>query len=365
MTLLRRLFHLKNIYSKHTSTQILVFCIGIIIIFFISYAFIEKSEFAPVVLTLLGLISFYIIVRLILKAVIVNRYIRSYKESTLLVDVRLPMEVGNASINLEFNNIDRLRPIKVFKSSRLFLATFDFYQHTKHGKYLAKQVHYLILEAQLKRNLPHILFDSKNAKGNQFESYYLKAQKISVQGSFDDVFTTYVAQTYNIDMLSFITPEVMEALLDTSDYDVEIINDKLMLYAPLLTKEDISIFAKKGQKLAEHINDNIDTYYDNRLSGKERTVIVTPFARTLLKRPLKYLLLSVLFATISVIIIIVAMMLPIQSRSDFIFNQPAIIVYILLISNTWNAWKIIRDNKKATDDFQKTYADKPMKTTIL
>ncbi len=122
-----------------------------------------------------------------------------------------------------------MRILEEDNNSRLYYAIFNFYTQTKYGDYLSKQIYYTVFETQLIRQLPHILLDSKSAKKRQFKYIYLKSQKISVQGHFDDYFDTYAPQTYHIDSLSFITPEVMELLIDAKDCDIEIVNDRLIL----------------------------------------------------------------------------------------------------------------------------------------
>jgi hypothetical protein len=307
----------------------------------------------------------YAFIRTVLRTIIVNRFVKSHKESVLSMLVTPSQELKLSSVNIELNDADLVRPIMADDSSRMYLATFNFYRRTKSGTYLSKQAYYLVLETSLIRQLPHILFDSKSAKRNQFKSVYLKAQRISLEASFDDYFSTYTPQTYTIDTLSFISPEVMESLIEAKDYDIEILNDKLLMFAPLLDGVDRELFVLKGKALAAHINDNIDTYRDSRLSGEEKKTTVTPFARALLKSPAKQIMTVGLCAAIIVGIVLMTLVNDSLDRNTLLFNAYSITVYAILLSSAYSAWKIIRDNHRATVRFLEEYADKPIKTTIV
>ncbi|MDQ2973189.1 MAG: hypothetical protein M3Q79_01750 [bacterium] len=365
MKLLRRLFFLKTIYFKQTTIQILIFYTFAIIGLFLVYeSLIARGNSIAWIMPVVVL-TIYFIIRSIIRTVIVNKYVKGLLGAIhSSVVITPPAEVSQASINLELNTIDHLRLITAYKNGRLFLATFDFHRRTRSGTYLAKNAYYIVFEIQLKRYLPHVLFDRKNTKRSQFKTIYLKAQRVSVQSGFDDIFDTYAPQTYNIDLLSFITPEVMEALVEVKDADIEIINDKLLLYAPLLDKMELETFANKGLGLAAHINDNIDTYRDDRLLGEERQKNVLPFARTLLKSPRKNLMLVVLFGVATISIIISSIFVQI-SPTSILFNEISVIIYISLVVNVIASWKIISANNNALDLYRAGFPDKPVKNTFI
>ncbi len=367
MKLLRKLFFLQTVYSKQTPDQIIkLICILFIIWpFLFLYTQTYMPSYMPLTIIFSCVITSYILMRIVLQIVIVNRYIKVYGDSVLLTRVRPPHEVNQASINNELKKIDSLEPIAAYKNARMFLATFSFYKAEGRNIFSEKHNYYLVLEVQLKRYLPHILFDSKLAKKSQFKSIYLQAQKISIQGSFDDVFTTYVPQTYHIDTLSFITPEVMEALLAVRAYDIEIINDKLLLYAPLLDKKEMETFATQGRALAAHINDNVDTYRDDRLTGVERKTIVTPFARTLLKSPFIYLLFTGLFGSMIALIVTYSLVHIHNNGLSILVMNFSLYVYAFFIGNSVLAIKIIRENKRVIKNYQKRYTTKPIKSSVV
>jgi hypothetical protein len=81
--------------------------------------------------------------------------------------------------------------------------------------------YFSILELKLNRKLPHIFFDSAT-HGFQYKPLLDKAQRTSLEGNFDQYFTTYFPPNYHIDARSIISPEVMAAIMDAGTNDVEI-----------------------------------------------------------------------------------------------------------------------------------------------
>jgi hypothetical protein len=353
MYFVRLFFCLKNIYFKQTAIDILYlyFVIGALL-WLVVAAGINIEKIPVFVFPIIIWVYFYLLMRSTLRAWIVRQYIQQYPESLISLS---PGEIGHSSANLELNKFDHLTPISTFGKTNLFIATFDFYRQTKYGDFLAKQAYYTILELPLNRNLPHILFDSKSAKRRQFSSLYLKAQKLSVQGTFDQIFDTYVPQTYNIDSLSFVTPEVMEVLVNAKMYDIEIIDDRVLLYGPLLDEADLQPLIDRGKAIAKHLNDNIDTYRDDRLTGDARVKDVTPFARSLLQSPEKSILIALITGALIVDIVYFSIKLFPDNRKDVLLNQISIIIYLLFISHVWKAIKIVRKNKKTEDRFRILY----------
>jgi hypothetical protein len=368
MHVIRTLFGLRTIYSKQTWQQILYVYVLLAGFAWFGLAAMTSSKYAevlPYLTVLLAVIVGVAALRTTIRTLLVNQYVGQNKNSVLVIP---PAEVGAASINLELDRIDKLEPVAIYKNARLFLATFNFYTHTKYGDFLAKQVYYNVLEVQLARQLPHIIFDSKVARKRQFKSLYLSAQRISVQGPFDQIFDTYVPETYDIDSLSFVTPEVMELMVQARKYDIEIINDKLLLYAPLLSKQDLDAFADQGRAIAAELNDNINTYRDDRLTGDARKTNVTLFARSLLRSPFKHLVTTSFFGVITVGIIIASFFVSPEHRFDVLINGPAAIVYASFVSSGWQAGKIIRDNRKALEGYRVLYQTnrgKPIRSTIV
>lgn len=366
MRLVRFLLNLQTIYFKQTVPQIIIVYLIVGLLIGIAVASGQNNtDFPWYTFVPIYLVAAYLFTRTVIRTLLVNKYIRQHPESLLVVP---STDIFKTSIYLELNKIDRLKPIAADGDTKLLMAMFDFYNRTRYGDYLSKRAYYMVIEIQLRRRLPHILFDSKVAKDRQFKSLYLQAQRIGVQSYFDEIFDTYVPQTYAIDSLSFITPEVMEVLIEARLYDIEIVNDKLFLYAPLIGKEDIEIFMARGKAIAEHLNDNVDTYRDDRLKADERKTSVTLFARSLLRSPKKFLIIAGLCALIIVALFYSAAVADPQYKEQILFNQFSVLLYLFFITNCWKAGKIIRDNKDALEHYRilhHTNRGEPIKHTIM
>lgn len=369
MKFLRSFFRLRFVYFKYTAEHLLYLCAATVIIpavFVILWSTLfGDSGTTQWVAVALFLILFCMWLREIVRNFLVNRILNNLPLSPMA----LPSgDTKNLSISAELDSIDGILPVAAYDNAKLFVASFNHYRRTKNGQYLNSKTYYRVLEMPLRRRLPHILFDSKQAKGRQFKHLYLKVQRISVQGTFDLVFDTYAPRTYHIDSLSFVSPEVMEVLVDAKDYDIEIIEDKVYLYAPLLGEEATEIFVAKGQAIARHLNDNIDTYHDNRLTGDDRKATVTPFAYTLLKSPRKYQMIAGLALCVIGGILVGAIIAPGEYRLGILFNGYSLFVYLVFLINTWSAQKIKRDNKNAMERFRilhHTDRGRPLKKTVI
>lgn len=155
--------------------------------------------------------------------------------------------------------------------------TIPTYSYTKNGDYKSQEIYYGIMAVELPRALPNIFFDSKKARGKQFKSQFASRQQHSLEGDFDNYFVTYFPPTYTIDGLSVITPEVMEALEEAQEYDVEILGNRLYLYGPLLPPaEQLSDMYEKAANIKQKLLNNILTYRDQRLPssiGRQRVAL--------------------------------------------------------------------------------------------
>ncbi|MBP7807051.1 hypothetical protein KA047_01000 [Candidatus Saccharibacteria bacterium] len=135
------------------------------------------------------------------------------------------------------------------------------YQHVHYA-----DVFYSVMSTDLGRVLPNVFFDSLVARGRQFRLQFANTQRHSLEGDFDKHFATYFPESYTIDSMSFISPEVMWALRDASDYDIEIINDRLYLYGPLWSlPEQLAEMEKHILEIKAQIIKNVKTYRDERL----------------------------------------------------------------------------------------------------
>ncbi|MYB39848.1 hypothetical protein F4X86_00950 [Candidatus Saccharibacteria bacterium] len=228
-------------------------------------------------------------------------------KSTIRDELESPFSDSFELVRLETRQISKNFHLDKHNFWYLYDVVSNIYR--KNGDmplYKSRQAFYTVFEAKLQRTVPHLVFDSKAAKGKQFGHIYLQAQRLSLDGNFDDYFDAYSPQGYEIDTLSFITPEVIVAMLEMHDCDIEFVEDGLMCYAPLLDKKSLADFKEKCLNLYASVNDNLNTYRDNRLSENRRAHDVSIMAKRLIRDPMRHAPMTIFsgVATASLIIII-------------------------------------------------------------
>lgn len=148
--------------------------------------------------------------------------------------------------------------------------SYDHYEQTKNGEYKAAVIYYGVMAARLPRVMPNVFFDSKAERGRQFKAQFAANQRHSLEGDFDQYFDTYFVEGYTIDSLSFITPDVMLALEAASVYDIEIIDDQVLLYGPVYVDATrLDDMAAKLLAIQAQLAENARTYRDERLPAAE------------------------------------------------------------------------------------------------
>lgn len=166
---------------------------------------------------------------------------------------------------------------------------YSTYQQTKNGEYKSADVFYGAMAMPLSRIMPNVFFDSKTGRGRQFKAQFAPDQRHSLEGDFADYFDTYFAEGYTIDSLSFITPDVMEALKSAASYDIEIAKDHVLLYGPLYTDAALlNDMAAKLEAIRRQLEENITTYRDDRLPADMAATTVTPQGMFLRRKSSKW-----------------------------------------------------------------------------
>lgn len=152
--------------------------------------------------------------------------------------------------------------------------------------FFPRRFSHTVFAVELQRAVPNLIFDNHIAHGKQFKSYFAGAQRISFEGNFDQLFDSYAPVDYQVDALSFISPEVLYAMVDfTIPADVEFVGGTLICVAPLVSPDMVDTYRLQCQNLYLAVNDNLNTYFDNHLSGQARRTDVHDFSRHLLRNP--------------------------------------------------------------------------------
>lgn len=326
---LKNFLGLNKLYSRKFGLVFLFDPLIMLAVVYIAFFSVPGSENGAI-LTTVGVLFYSLIVIYFLAEFIKALYIRQILKTRHYkppIQHKFVSKVLSSGVNKELDYIDRTELVDLGENWGLFDVRFDFHRKTKHGNYLANQHFYTIYEVKLKRLLPHLIFDSKKAKGSQFKILYLRAQKLSFEGNFDDNFESYGPKTYHVDTLSFITPEVLQAMLRLNDCDIEIIDDSLLVFSPLLTYDEIPELKSRADELVRVLSDNIDTYRDNRLSGNKRKTDVTVFSKKLLENPDRYIVLTAIGSILSIGVVAAALY---YRNFDILLNQ----AFLFLISFT-------------------------------
>ena len=142
-----------------------------------------------------------------------------------------------------------------------------------------------VVAITLPRMLPNLFFDSHVAHGDSMRFRLDGSQRLKLEGNFDNYFTLYAPLHYPVDTLSFITPEVMEAMIAAGDYDIEIAGNTMYLYGEGIERDPAAFvtMAQKAVLIYDKLMNNIVTYRDERVPEEQGRRIVSAFAWTLRK----------------------------------------------------------------------------------
>ena len=352
MKRLRQILFLERIYMRQTIAQILyVYCLwGGIAAIAVFFYVVEEGDIWPLIA--LVIVLALLALRSGIRFVIVER--RMMRTQEHIEQRKNVSQIGVSAVSNELNYVDNTRVLREGPGWVLYDAVFEFMTKTKNSQFLGREMYYTVFEAELQRTVPHLIFDSRSGKRRQFKNIYLQSQRISLEGNFDRYFDMYSPEHYQIDTLSFITPEVMQAMLSLKQYDIELINGKVLCYAPLLDPADFDEFVRVCAVLAAEINDNIGSYRDGRLQGDDRKTTVTPYARALLESPRRHMPTFIL-ATIAAIAFVGA---AIYFRNyQIALNEYALLTYIVSGTSGYKIWRIMSKNKHLQRQYEVLYVN--------
>ena len=349
----KKLFGIDVIYYRQLGSSFLpiVVLIPLSLIVFIIYFILHFGGelvaglrfLSAGIVPLYGVLVAAVVVSTVLRAVkiiYIKRQLkkRDYKGSA---DTYSPTRIAGSAVSQELDNVDNTKLIIEGRGWKIYDAVFDVMHRGRRGHRKVGESYYTVFEAKLVRAVPHLLFDSSSAKGKQFKHLYLKAQKLAVDSALEESFEAYAPKYYEIDALSFITPEVVEAMLAMSRYDIELLRDGLLCYAPLLPDEDMEGFKARCLNLQRHLNDNLRAYKDDRLaSGRDDDV--TDFGQQLLRNHFRNLPLIIVLG----VILIGLVAFNLFSSTGLLFSHMTVVIALSFGTLTFNMVKLMRDNKR-------------------
>lgn len=131
-----------------------------------------------------------------------------------------------------------------------------------------------VLAVQLATTLPHVLLDRKG-NATHLSDGVSRSQQLRLEGDFNRHFAVYCPKDYERDVLYFLTPELMQALIDMdSTFDAEIIGDRLYFYrsGDIATDEQtiqglLELITHVGSNVAKNTVGYQDFRTDKTISG--------------------------------------------------------------------------------------------------
>jgi hypothetical protein len=137
------------------------------------------------------------------------------------------------------------------------------------------------IKLPLPRTLPHMLLDAKS--NNFFGTFsnlpnmFSGDQKLSLEGDFNTYFTLYAPKEYETDALYVFTPDVMQALIESSkEYDVEIIDGTMYMYSnnyyDLSSESELQQLLHIISTLSKEVFEQTDYYADERVGDRTKNI---------------------------------------------------------------------------------------------
>jgi hypothetical protein len=137
---------------------------------------------------------------------------------------------------------------------------FSYKYVVGYGKY-ATTYNLTVGRAQLAKVLPHIILDG-NKNDENFIRNTPNLEHLKLEGDFDKYFSLYLTKGEEIDVLSIITPDVMQVLIDSEEkQDIEIAGSSLYFATAYEAREPIplrSLF-QSITVLYDQINHRVNT----------------------------------------------------------------------------------------------------------
>jgi hypothetical protein len=170
-----------------------------------------------------------------------------------------------------------------------------------------RKITYAVMYTGLPRKLPNVVFDSIDHQRKDFRIVFDRGQRMQLEGNFNKYFVTYFGYGYTIDDLSFITPEVMEALIDAREYNVEIVHDSLLLFSQVQSDPEAQILAMSNaiQIIRKKLLNNIVAYRDDRVPPDQSMLIVARAGMFLKRRYVGSVFFKIIFALLYLIVIVI------------------------------------------------------------
>lgn len=140
---------------------------------------------------------------------------------------------------------------------------------------ISEMRYFSCIEIDLPRKLPAMLFLSKRSPHNfAFLFKKTQAEKARLEANMEKYFDMYFPIHYHIDSISIMSPEVIEMMLQLKDFDIEIRDNTLLLYGPLIEEQSILTVVDTAIKMANKLSDHAAFYIDERAEDSRSEVSI-------------------------------------------------------------------------------------------
>lgn len=150
----------------------------------------------------------------------------------------------------------------------------NFYYTVGSGK-RTRTIRVGVLNITLPRAVPYVVLDGRQNTMDIAGSIDT-SQKLELEGDFNTHFTVYCPKDYERDVLYFLTPELMQALVDMDDmFDAEVVGKELYFYTKKEIKPDETLLRnlfKIIPTIGGEIVENTKRYQDWRIDKKLASV---------------------------------------------------------------------------------------------
>lgn len=236
---------------------------------------------APITLSILAIVIFFTIIAIRAQ---LKRRAKLYKFAmanglNFIYDVPNP---GYAGMIFDEGDSRSIQEALAFEDG----TEIGNYQYST-GSGKNRQTHnWSYVRVKLTRRLPNMVLDSRknNFLGSNLPDSFSRGQTLSLEGDFNKYFTLYAPKEYERDALYVFTPDVMAAVVDAGQtYDMEVIDDNLMLYAPgvMALDSETKLRTLLGiiEKIGSELRDQSNYYADERVGDRAMNIVAEPGRR--------------------------------------------------------------------------------------
>lgn len=117
-----------------------------------------------------------------------------------------------------------------------------------------RKLQFWVVKLEIQAEFPHLYLDAHN---NDIGEGYRRTQRLQLEGNFNEYFNLYLPDGDQVDVLSVVTPDIMQVLMDSGrPYDIEIIGHNVFICSrqPIYQQEVLPHVLSFAEKLFEQLS---------------------------------------------------------------------------------------------------------------